>query len=127
MNQQQLGTLSGYDLSVEEIQRLVMTWAKVTEAFHYRYARLNKTINSLQTKRRQLSVADRAQLSRLLELRQQSTDVLMTLVMDMSGQRSERSTQSSKPGQLYSHTRLIDELNHKIDTELIGITTVAQA
>ncbi|WP_420147583.1 hypothetical protein [Spirosoma sp.] len=118
---------SGYEISVEEVQSLVMKWAKATEAFHYRYAKLDKAINSLQSSTRRQSATHRARLQRLMELREHSTDVLMTLLLDMSGQRSERSTQPTKPGQLYSHACLLDELNRKIDAELTSITVVAQA
>lgn len=124
MNQEKSVVLSGYDASAEEIQSLIMKWAKATEAFHYRYAKLDKVINSLQKPTRRQSTSNRAHLRRLLELRQYSTDVLMTLLLDMSGQRS---MQPSKPGQLHSHACLLDELNRKIDAELIGITTIAQA
>ncbi|WP_223860836.1 hypothetical protein [Spirosoma validum] len=127
MNQEKSTALSGYDVSTEEVQSLIMKWAKATEAFHYRYAKLDKAITSLQKTARRHSTTNRTQLRRLLELRQYSTDVLMTLLLDMSGQRPERSAQPSKPGQLHSHACLLDELNRKIDAELISITTVAQA
>lgn len=127
MNQEKPNVLSGYNISTEEVQSLIMKWAQATEAFHNRFAKLDKAINSLQKKSRRESVTDRTRLRRLLELRQYSTDALMTLLLDMSGQRSERSMQPSKPGQLHSHACLLDELNRKIDAELIGITTVAQA
>ena len=128
MKQEKSAVLSNYELSVEEVQSLVMKWAKATEGFHYQYAKLDKTINSLQSSTRRQSADQRARLHRLLELREHSTDVLMTLLVDMSGQRSDRAaSQSSKPGQLYSHACLLDELNRKIDAELISITTVAQA
>ncbi|UFH56227.1 hypothetical protein [Spirosoma sp. KNUC1025] len=129
MNQDKSITLSGYDASAEEVQSLVMKWVKATEAFHLRYAKLDKTINTLQKSARRPSSPNRTRLHRLIELRQHSTDVLMTLFLDMSGPRPDRSAQSSKPGQLYSHACLLDELNRKIDAELVSVTTttVAQA
>jgi hypothetical protein len=127
MKQEKAVVLSGYDMSAEEIQSLVMKWAKATEAFHYRFAKLDKAINVLQTATRRQPTGNRTVLRRLLELRQYSTDALMTLLLDMSGQRSERSSQPSKPGQLHSHACLLDELSRKIDAELINVTTVAQA
>lgn len=126
MNQEK-SVIAGYDVSAEEVQSLIMKWAKATEAFHHRYTKLDKTINSLQNTVRRQSPSNRAYLRRLLELRQYSNDVLMTLLLDMSGQQSSRSMQPSKPGQLHSHAYLLDELNRKIDAELISITTVAQA
>lgn len=120
---------SGYDASAEEVQSMILKWTRAIEAFHYRFARLDKTIKILAMPARQQSTTNRAMLRRLLELRKYSTDALMTLLldMDMSGQRSERSGQPSKPGQLHSHACLLDELNRRIDVELISITTVAQA
>ncbi len=127
MKQEKSTVLSGYDMSTVEVQSLVMKWAKATDAFHYRFAKLDKAINTLQTATRRQPTGNRTVLRRLLELRQHSTDALMTLLMDMSGQRAECSAQPSKPGQLYSHACLLDELSRKIDAELIRVTAVAQA
>lgn len=127
MKQEKSAVLSGYDVSTEEVQSLVMKWANATKGFHYRFAKLEMTIKMLQASAYPQSITNCTRLHRLLELRQYSADALMTLLLDMSGQRSERSTQPSKSGQLYNHARLLDELNRKIDAELIGITTVAQA
>lgn len=127
MKQEKSVVLSGYEASAEEVQSLIMQWAKATEAFHYRYVKLDKAINTLQKAARQQPKTNRAQLRRLMELRQHTTDVLMTLLLDMSGQKSERIAQPSKPGQLHSHACLLDELNRKIDAELITVMPVAQA
>lgn len=124
MKQEKSVALSGYDMSAEEIQNLIIKWANATKAFQYRFAKLDKAINVLQTASRRQPTGNRTSLRRLLELRQHSTDALMTLLMDMSGQRS---AQPSKPGQLHSHACLLDELSRKIDAELINVTTVAQA
>ena len=126
MNQEESAMLSGYEASAEEIQKVIMDWARATEAFHRRYAKLNQVISSLQaTTRRQPTV--RVRLRKLIELREYMSDVLMTLLLDMSGQKPGRSAQPSKSGQLHSHASLLDELNRKIDAELISFTTVAQA
>ena len=117
----------GYEPSSEEVQNLILEWAKATEAFHHRYAKLNKLINTLTLAAQRQPSANRARLHRLVELKNHMSDVLMTLLLDMSGQRAGRSAQSSKSGQLHSHASLLDELNRKIDAELIGFTTVAQA
>ena len=129
MKQAKSVVASSYDASTEEVQGLIVKWTKAIEAFHYRFARLDKTIKTLEMTARQQSTTNRTILRRLLELRKYSTDALMTLLldMDMSGQRSERSGQPSKPGQLHSHACLLDDLNRRIDAELISITTVAQA
>lgn len=76
---------------------------------------------------RRQTPAYRARLNRLIELRQHMGDVMMTLLLDMSGSKPGQSTQLSKPGQLHSHASLLDELNRKIDAELLGTSTVAQA
>ena len=126
MNQEEAKANFGYEATAEELQKVVLEWAAVTDAFHSRYAKLNQVIHSLQTVARR-QPTERARLWKLIELRDHMSDVLMTLLVDMSGQRAGHSIQPSKPGQLHSHTSLLSELNRKIDTELISFTTVAQA
>lgn len=104
-----------------------MEWVKASEAFHHRYAKLTKVINTLQIAARRQPTASRARLRRLFELRQHMSDVLMTLLMDMSEPQPGRSAQPSKPGQLHSHITLLNEMNREIDAELVAATTVAQA
>ncbi|WP_018620249.1 hypothetical protein [Spirosoma luteum] len=129
MNQQESAIVSGYEASVEEVQKVVKEWATVTEAFHRRYAKLNQVINSLHTTARQQpnATVNRVRLRKLMELRDHMSDILMTLLLDMSGKKPGRSLQPSKSGQLHSHVSLLDEMNRKIDAELISFTTVAQA
>lgn len=127
MNQEESAITFGYEASEEEIQKVILAWAQATEAFHYRFAKLDRIINTLQTAARRQPSANRARLNKLIELRQHMGDVLMTLLLDMSGQKTGQSAQLSKPGQLYSHANLLDELNRQIDAELISVTTVAQA
>ncbi len=128
MNQEESATTFGYEASEEEIQKVILAWAQATEAFHYRFAKLDRIINTLQAAARRQSSANKARLNRLIELRQHMGDVLMTLLLDMSGQKTGQSNQLSKPGQLHSHASLLDELNRQIDAELMtSITTVAQA
>ncbi|GAB4049107.1 hypothetical protein [Spirosoma foliorum] len=127
MNQEESAVFSSYEASAEEIQKVIMEWARATEAFHGRYAKLNQVINSLQVAARRNPKFNRTRLRQLIDLREHMSDVLMTLLLDMSGQKSGRSAQPSKPGQLHSHASLLDELNRKIDAELISFTTVAQA
>ncbi len=129
MKQAKSVAASGYEASTEEVQSLILKWVNATKAFNYRFAILDKTIRTLDTPSHRQSTTNRAMLRRLLELRQYSTDALMTLLldMDMSGQRSDHSAQPSKSGQLHSHARLLDDLNRRIDVELSSITTVAQA
>ena len=127
MNHEESMMPSGYEASPAEVQTLVMEWVKATEAFHQRYAKLTKVINELQKTARRQPATNRARLRRLVDLRQHMSDVLMTLLLDMSGQRQSRSNQPSKPGQLRSHAYLLDELNREIDTELSHFSVVAQA
>ena len=110
-----------------EVERIIIEWIKATEAFHHRYANLIRVINKLETNPRRQSAQSKSRLRKLLLLRQHMGDVLMTLMMDMNGQRPSQSAMPSKPGQLRSHAYLLDELNQKIDAELMQVTTVAQA
>ena len=127
MNLQESAKISGYEASMEEVQKVITEWATVTEAFHRRYAKLNQVINSLQTAARQQPAANRVRLRKLTELRDHMSDILMTLLLDMSGKKPGQSLQPSKSGQLHSHVSLLDEMNRKIDAELISFVTVAQA
>lgn len=126
MKKEDSAVFSGYEASTDEVQKVIKEWATVTEAFHHRYSKLNKVINSLQAASRQQSSPNRARLRKLTELRNQMSDVLMTLLIDMSGKKG-RSLQPSQSGQLYSHVSLLNELNRIIDAELINFVTVAQA
>ncbi|MFD2572530.1 hypothetical protein ACFSUS_17965 [Spirosoma soli] len=127
MNQEESMIPAGYEASPAEIQSVIIEWVRATEAFHRRYAKITEVINTLQATARRQPAADKARLRRLVTLRQHMSDVLMTLLMDMTGQKSGRSAQPSKPGQLRSHACLLDELNREIDAELTSVTTVAQA
>lgn len=121
--------LSGphYEASSVEVQHIIMEWVKATEEFHRRYSQLTQVINGLQGTNRRQTANDRARLRRLIALRQQMSDVLMSLMLDMTGGRSNRSSQPSKPGQLSTHARLLAELNRTIDSELVTVPVVAQA
>jgi len=118
---------SVYEASPAEVQNVILEWVKATEAFHHRYSNLTEVINKLQANARRQPMQSKARLRKLIMLRQHMSDVLMTLLLDMSGQRSSHSAQPSKPGQLRSHTYLLDELNREIDAELTQVSSVAQA
>lgn len=118
---------SGYEASSVEVQNVIIEWAKAAEAFHQRYGKLTEVINVLQVAARRNPGANKAKLRRLVALRQHMSDALMTLLLDMSGQKPGRSAQPSKPGQLRSHACLLDELNREIDAELVSFSNVAQA
>lgn len=120
--------MSGYEASLAEIQNVIMDWALAAEGFRQRYTGLTELINSLEKNKRIRASVSRERMQRLRILRQHSTDALLTLMLDMSGQRAGRSSQLSKPGQLHSHARMLNELNRAIDAELTTpVTTVAQA
>ena len=116
-----------YEASPAEIHSVIIEWVNATEAFHHRYANLTEAINKMQVDTRRQPVQSKARLRKLIMLRQHMSDVLMTLLLDMTGQKSSRSAQPSKPGQLRTHACLLDELNREIDAELTQVTTVAQA
>ncbi|MDB5241128.1 MAG: hypothetical protein JWP57_1753 [Spirosoma sp.] len=126
MHQEELSS-SVYEASPAEVQNVILEWVKVTEAFHHRYSNLTEVINKLQANARRQPTQSKVRLRKLIMLRQHMSDVLMTLLLDMTGQRSSRSAQPSKPGQLRSHTYLLDELNREIDAELTQVSSVAQA
>ncbi len=126
MNKEELSG-SVYEASSAEMQHIIMEWVKATEEFHHRYAQLTEVINGLQAGNRRQTMNDRTRLRRLIALRQQMSDVLMSLMLDMTGGRSGRSSQPSKPGQLSTHARLMAELNRTIDKELTKLPVVAQA
>ncbi|QJW91411.1 hypothetical protein HNV11_19525 [Spirosoma taeanense] len=127
MISQEESASSAYEASTTEVQNVIMEWVEATEQFHNRYAKLTEVINALQVVARRQPTANRSRLRHLTMLRQHMSDVLMTLLLDMSGQKSSRTTQPSKSGQLHSHARLLAELNRKIDAELTSVRTVAQA
>ena len=127
MNQEESATTFGYEASEEEIQKVILAWAQATKAFHFRFAKLERLITILKVTARPLPAGHRARLNRLIEMHRYMGDALMTLFLDMSSQKSGQSTQLSKPGQLYSHASLLDELSRQMDTELTNVTTVAQA
>lgn len=127
MNQEEKVMSSGYEASSVEVQNVIIEWAKAAEAFHQRYGKLTEVINVLQVAARRNPGANKAKLRRLVALRQHMSDALMTLLLDMSGQKPGRSAQPSKPGQLRSHACLLDELNREIDAELVSFSNVAQA
>ena len=126
MHQEELSS-SVYEASPAEVQNVILEWVKVTEAFHYRYSNLTELINKLQANARRQPTQSKARLRKLVMLRQHMSDVLMTLLLDMTGERQSRSAQPSKPGQLRSHTYLLNELNREIDVELNLVSSVAQA
>lgn len=118
---------SGYEASPTEVQSVVLEWARAAEAFHLRYAKLNALIGALTVAAQKNPADSRSRLCRLIELREHMSDALMILLQDMSGRKTNRSKRSSKHGQLHSHACLLDELNRKIDAELMIPVAVAQA
>lgn len=130
MKGQEQSVSAAYEASAVEVQNLIMDWVEATEQFHKRYARLTEVINSLRNKSRRQDTANRMRLRQLMTLRQHMSDVLMTLLLDMNNPKADK-FQSSKPGQLDSHARLLTDLNREIDAELTNgmpmFKTIAQA
>ena len=106
-----------------EAQTIVINWVCATEEFHQHYAQINKVIKGMgQRQARTGSVSNsRTNLQALMKLRQYMSDVLTTLLMEMdkptSVQCSDRSESPSKPGQIATHTRLLQDINRKVGSE----------
>jgi len=130
MKGQEQSVSATYEASAVEVQNLIMDWVEATEQFHNRYAKLTEIINSLRSGSRRQDSAIRMRLRQLMTLRQHMSDVLMTLLMDMNNPKVGK-FQSSQPGQLHSHARLLSDLNQEIDAELVNGAsmnkTIAQA
>ena len=121
---------SAYEASPAEVENIIMEWIEATEQFHRRYAKLTEVINSHEIAAQRKPRANQSRLRQLRSLRDYMSDVLMTLMLDMSGQKNGHLAQPSRPGQLHSHARLLTELNREIDAALTSNTivrTVAQA
>lgn len=127
-----------YSPSTAETQAVILDWVRATEEFHRRYYQINEVINGVYRNQYQRSAIDgnrKTKMRNLLRLRQHMSDVLMTLLTDMTSpkpvrQRDGGQTSPSKPGQLMSHTRLLQDLNREVDSELRKLTlwqTQAQA
>lgn len=106
-----------------EAQAIIINWVCATEEFHQHYFQINKIINGL-SKRQALvrpTSSSRANLRELMKLRQHMSDVLATLLTEMNKptpvQHSDRSIGPSKPGQIATHTRLIQDINRKVGSE----------
>ena len=120
-----------------EAQTIILNWVQATEDFHRYYCQVNEAINSLHPGKYQHLVSttsmtsSRAKLQALTKLRQYMSDVLATLLADMSKpeishHHGSKPSGPSKPGQLTSHTRLLQEINRKVYNE-VKLLTVAQA
>ena len=106
-----------------EAQTIITNWVCATEEFHQHYSQISKVINGM-SKRQVMANSisyPQANLRELMKLRQHMSDVLATLLMEMSkptsAQQSNQSTSPSKPGQIATHTRLIQDINHKVGSE----------
>ncbi len=127
MNQQKTMKSTTYDVSTKEVQSIITDWVTSIEGFRMRHVNLTKLINTLQASARRNPNESRKRLRKLIELRQYMSDALMTLMLDLSEQKPERSIQSSKPGQLHTHASILAQLSKEIDAELTAGIVVAQA
>lgn len=109
-----------------EVQTIILNWVQATEDFHHYYCQVNEAINALNPDKRSRSGKanstgnPRANLQALTKLRQYMSDVLMTLLTDMSKPEllSGRDDTPSRPGRLTSHTRLLQDINRKVYDEV---------
>ncbi len=127
MNQQKTKRSTTYDVSTKEVQGIITDWAASIEGFRMRHVNLTKIINTLQASAQRNPNKSRKRLRRLIELRQYMSDALMTLLLDLSEHKPDRSMQSSKPGQLHTHANMLAQLSKEIDAELTAGIIVAQA
>ncbi len=119
-------TSTMYYMPVAETQAVILDWVKATEEFYQRYFQINEVINGAQRARysrsRKKTLSDRTgnpdKIQTLLHLRKQMSDVLTTLMVDMTSQKPVRQAEVSKPGKLMVHTRLLEDLNRNVAYEL---------
>lgn len=119
-----------YSMPPAEAQLVILDWVKATEQFYQRYFQINEVINGLNRSRYSQPIKARTRtktsgkenVRELLRLRQQMSDVLTTLMVDISTPKATRQMAPSKPGQLISHTRLLQELNRTVESELSRVT-----
>jgi hypothetical protein len=107
--------------TVTTVTPIILTnWAQATEEFHGYYSQINSTISKLQRNQHKpgLEVYTKEKLRGLLKLRQHMVDVLSTLLANVDRPQPAL----SKPGQLICHTRLIQDMNHKIKNEMMRLT-----
>lgn len=117
---------STYTATAAEAQNAILDWVRATEEFHQHYFGINQAINGLSYgahPRTTDHCPRRVKVQHLLKLRQYMCDVLTTLLSDMDTPTAKRRRiSSSKPGQLVSHTRLLQEINRKVVNELAQLT-----
>lgn len=99
--------------SQRESRSVIINWVRATEEFHGQYVRINEVINSLEANQRFTLTGSttntRRNVQALLQLRQYMSDVLATLLTDIN---------KSKPGQLTSHARLLQDISRQVEAEL---------
>lgn len=113
---------------------VILDWVKATEQFYQRYFQINEVINGMNRSRYNQplkartktkasgSATGKENVRELMRLRKQMSDVLTTLMVDISTPKTTRQMAPSKPGQLISHTRLLQELNRTVESELSRMT-----
>ncbi|WP_460908990.1 hypothetical protein [Spirosoma areae] len=115
-----------YSDSVEEIDKVLLKWLNVLDAFCYRYDRLNQIIRATDTPNSWKPAQQRSTLRKLLLLREQAGNTVATLLTDMSSQPARSSLLPPTYLKLQVHTSLLDELNRKIDAELNVVEAIVQ-
>ena len=92
MNQEESAKYSGYEASAEEMQKVIVKWATATEAFHRRYARLNQVINLFRRQFVNNQLPAGYGCGSSWSYADHMSDVLMTLLIDMSGKKGSFAT-----------------------------------
>ncbi|GAA4416429.1 hypothetical protein GCM10023187_47840 [Nibrella viscosa] len=119
-----------YHMPVPESQTVVLDWVKATEEFYQWYFLIDQVLNRAQSggrirpgkKRAAQQTKSNDNVQQLLQLRKQMKDVLSTLMGDMNTAKPTRQAEVSKPGRLVVHTRLLEDLNRNIASELDKLT-----
>lgn len=127
------GTPSEYMPVKAETQNAVLDWVRATEEFHFHYIRIGQVLNGLCHDAHPGSAAAVStnyshSVKNLFRLRKHMSDVLETLLFDMSKPKQPSyarggSTSSSKAGQLTAHTQLLREINQSACEALSKIST----
>lgn len=116
-----------YTDSLEEADKVLMKWLSVIEDFCHCHNRLNHLIRDTNTSSFWKPDQRTTQLRKLFQLREQVSETTATLLRDMNPALT--SSQSLVPlhTKLQVHTRLLYELNQKINAELSFTQPIAYA
>lgn len=110
---------SQYATTKSETHTAVLDWIQVTEEFHRYHSRINKILKDKEFTHCTDSPASKShRVSRLDTLRQHMSDVLETLLSDISRSPEVPYNNGLRANRLATHARLLREMNKKIAREL---------